>query len=334
LCGRRSQKKEKVKRIVTEEKEKIVHWAIDNREDWEREEEIEEDHRKIEEMVPRKFLKWKKVFGKMESERMPKRKIWDYAIDLKKMFKLQKGRIYPLFKNEREEVQNFVEDQLRKGYIRPSKSPQTSPVFFVGKKDGSKRIVIDYRNLNDQMIKNNYPLPLITELIDNMGSKKVFTKMDLRWGFNNVRIKEGDEWKEAFIMHISFFEPTIMFFGMTNSPATFQAIMNEILRDLINEGKVAAFVDDVLVGTETEKRHDEIVEEILRRLEKNDLYIKLEKCVWKVRKIGFLGVVIGPNGIEMETEKVDGVLSWSQPKNVKDIRKFLGLYHKRSLTNL
>ena len=96
-------------------------------------------------------------------------------------------------KNEREEVQKFVGDQLRKGYIRPSKSSQTSLVFFVGKKDGSKRIVIDYHNLNNQMIKNNYPLLLITELIDNMGSKKVFTKVDLRWGFNNVRIKEEDE---------------------------------------------------------------------------------------------------------------------------------------------
>ena len=198
------------------------------------------------------------------------RKVWDHAIDLKETFKPQKGRIYPLSKNEREEVQNFVEDQLRKGYIRPSKSPQTLPVFFVGKKDGSKRMVMDYRNLNDQTIKNNYPLQLITELIDNMGSKKVFTKMDLRWGFNNIRIKEGDEWKGAFTTHIGSFEPTVMFFGMTNSLATFQAMMNEILRDLINEGKVAAFVDDVLVGTETEEGHNEIVEEILRRLEVSD----------------------------------------------------------------
>ena len=122
-----------------------------------------------------------------------------------------------------------------------------------------------------------------------------------------------------------------MFFGMTNSPATFQMMMNEILRDLINKEEVAVFVDDVLVGTETEEEHDEIVEEILRRLEENDLYIKLEKCVWKVRRIGFLGVVIGPKGIEMEEEKVDRVLSWLEPKNVKDVRKFLGLanYYRR-----
>jgi len=110
-------------------------------------------------------------------------------------------------------------------------------------------------------------------------------------------------------MHIGSFKPTVMFFRMTNSPATFQAMMNKILRDLINEGKVAAFVDDVLVEMETEEGHDEIVEEILRRLEENNLYIKPEKCMWKARKIGFLGVIIGPNGIEMEAEKVNGVLS-------------------------
>ena len=127
------------------------------------------------------------------------------------------------------------------------------------------------------------------------------------------------------------FEPTVMFFGIMNSLATFQAMINEILRDLVNKGKIAVFVDDVLVGTETEEGHDEIVEEVLRRLEENNLYVKLEKYIWKVRKIGFLEVVIGPNGIEIEKEKVNGVLSWPKPKNVKDVRKFLGLanYYRR-----
>ena len=127
------------------------------------------------------------------------------------------------------------------------------------------------------------------------------------------------------------FEPTVMFFGMTNLPATFQAIMNKVLRDLINKGKVAAFVDDMLVETKIEEGHDEIVDEILKRLEENDLYIKPEKCMWKVKRIGFLGIVIGPNRIEMKKKKVDGVLSWPEPKNVKDIRNFLGLanYYRR-----
>jgi len=132
-------------------------------------------------------------------------------------------------------------------------------------------------------------------------------------------------------MYIGSFEPTVMFFGITNLLTTFQVIINEILRDLINEEKVAVFIDDMLVETEIEEKHDEIVEEILKRLEENDLYIKLEKCMWKVRKIGFLRVIIGPNGIEMEKEKVKGVLSWPEPKNIKNVRKFLGLtnYYRR-----
>jgi len=122
-----------------------------------------------------------------------------------------------------------------------------------------------------------------------------------------------------------------MFFGLTNSPVTFQVMMNELLRDLINTGKVAAFIDDVIVGTETEEGHDEIVAEIIKRLEENDLYVKPEKCKWKVREVGFLGVVIGPDGIKMEEKKVKGVLDWLTPKGVKNIQKFLGLvnYYRR-----
>jgi len=133
--------------------------------------------------------------------------------------------------------------------------------------------------------------------------------MDLWWGFNNVRIKEEDKWKGVFMTHVGSFEPTVMFFGMINSPATFQVMMNEILRDIINKGKVAAFVDDILVEIETEEGHDKIMEEVLKRLEENDLYVKPEKCMWKVQKIGFLEVVIGPNKIKIEKEKVNGVLS-------------------------
>ena len=121
------------------------------------------------------------------------------------------------------------------------------------------------------------------------------------------------------------FEPMVMFFGLTNSPATFQAIMNNFLKDLVVEEKVAVFIDDVMVATETEEGHDEIVEEVLRRLEENDLFVKPEKCVWKVREVGFLGVIIGENGVRMEKEKVQGVIEWLVPKSVKDVQKFLEL---------
>ena len=262
---------------------------------------------------------------------MPTRKVWDHAIDMKEEFVPRKGKVYSLSREEREEVKEFVKEQLRKEYIWLSKSLQTVLVFFVGKKDRKKRIVQDYRYLNEWTIKNNYPLPLISDVLENIGMKKMFIKMDLRWGYNNVRIKERDKWKVVFTTLEGSFEPIVMFFGLTNSPTMFQAIINKLLRDLINTGKVVAFIDDVIVGMETEEGHDEIVVEIIRRMEENDLYIKLEKCKWKVREVGFLGVVIGPEGIKMEKVKVKGVLEWPTPKYVKDVQKFLGLanyYHQ------
>ena len=182
-----------------------------------------------------------------------------------------------------------------------------------------------YIYLNEWTIKKNYPLLLISDVLENIGTKKMFTKTDLRWGYNNVRIKKEDEWKVAFTTPEGSFEPTVMFFGLTNSPATFQAMMNKLLRDLINTGKVAVFIDDVIVGTETEEKHNELVVEVIRRLEENDLYVKPEKCKWKVKKVEFLGVVIGPEGIKMEEGKVKGVLEWPTPKYVKDVQKFLDL---------
>ena len=151
-------------------------------------------------------------------------------------------------------------------------------MFFVGKKDGKKRMVQNYQYLNEWTVKNNYPLLLILDVLENIGIKKVFTKMDLRWGYNNVRIKKRDEWKAVFITPEGSFEPMVIFFGLMNSLATFQAMMNKLLRDLINTGKVIVFIDDVIIGTETKEGHKELVAEMIKRLEENDLYVKLEKC--------------------------------------------------------
>jgi len=139
-------------------------------------------------------------------------------------------------------------------------------------------MVQDYRYLNKWTIKNDYPLPLISDVVENTGMKKVFTKMDLRWGYNNVQIKEENEWKVAFTKPERSFKPMVMFFGLTNSPAMFKAMMNKLFQDLINIGKVVAFIDDVIIGIEEEKGHDKLVAEVIKRLEENDLYMKLEKC--------------------------------------------------------
>jgi len=254
---------------------------------------------------------------------------------LKEGFTPRKGKVYSLSRKKREEVQAFVEDQLSKGYIQPSKLPQMLPVHFVAKKDGTRRMVQDYCHINQWTIKNGYPLPLIADILDGVGKRKVFIKLDLRWGYNNVRIKEGDKWKAVFTMHIGAYEPIVMYFGLTNSPATFQIMINDLFRDLINQGDTATFIDDILVATDTEKGHDELVEEVLKRLEENNLFVKLEKCKWKVREVEFLGVVIGPKGVEMQKEKVEGVLNWPTPRNVKKVQKFLGLanYYRRFIKN-
>ena len=218
------------------------------------------------------------MFRKKQSEKMPTRKVWDHVIDIKEGFVPRKGKVYPLSREEREEMREFTKEQLRKEYIWLLKSLQMVLVFFVGKKDGKKRIVQDYRYLNEWTIKNNYPLPLISDVLENIGMKKLFTKIDLRWEYNNVRIKERDEWKVAFTMPEGLFEPTVMFFGLTNSSATFQAMISKLLRNLINTGKVAVFIDNIIVGTETEEGHDELVVEVVKRLEENDLYVKPKKC--------------------------------------------------------
>ena len=146
-----------------------------------------------------------------------------------------------------------------------------------------------------------------------------------------MRIKEGDEWKTTFSIPEGSFEPIVMFFGLTNSLATIQTMMNDLLRDLVVEEKVVVFIDDVMIATEMEEEHDEIVEEVLRRLEENDLFVKLEKCVWKVRKVRFLGVIIGEDRVRMEKKKVQGVVEWPVPKSVKNVQKFLRLanYYRR-----
>ena len=138
-------------------------------------------------------------------------------------------------------------------------------------------MVQDHQYLNEWMVKNNYLLPLISDVIKNISTKKVSTKIDLRWGYNNMRIKEENKWKTAFTTPEGSFEPTVMFFGLTNSPVTFQTMMNELLRNLTNIGKMAAFIDDIIVRMEDEERHNKLVAEVVKRLEKNNLYIKLEK---------------------------------------------------------
>jgi Reverse transcriptase (RNA-dependent DNA polymerase) len=163
--------------------------------------------------------------------------------------------VYPLSLSEQKGLDTFIQENLESGRISPSKSPMASSVFFIKKKDGTLRLVQNYRALNAIPVKNKYPLPLISELIEKLRGAKYFTKLDVRWGFQNVWMKEGDEWKAAFRTNRGLFKPLVMFFGLTNSPATFQTMMNDIFHELILEGVVVVFLDDILIYTETIEEH-------------------------------------------------------------------------------
>ena len=222
-------------------------------------------------------------------------------------------------------MEAFLDDQLSKGYVHPSNSQQTSPVFFVPKKDGKKCMVQDYHYLNEWAVKNNYPLPLISQLVDKLKGCKLFMKMDLQWGYNNVQICEGNEWKAASTMHKGSFEPLIMYFGLCNSPATFQKMMNEIFHNMSDVCMV--YINNLMIFTEkdNQEEHDRVMLEVLRRLRDNDLFVKPEKCRFRVTEVDFLGMIVSCDGIKMDSEKVNAILRWPEPTNVKQVRAFLGL---------
>jgi len=275
-------------------------------------------------LVPTQYRSFAHVFDEDASKRLPKRRPWDHAIDLKPGEEPYAGKAYPIDNKQREALNNFIDDNVKKGYIRPSNSPWAAPFFFVGKKDGKLRPCQDYRKLNERTIPNKYPLPLIPELIDKLKDARIFTKLDLRWGYNNVRIKEGDEHKAAFIADGKLWEPTVMFFGMQNSPATFQSMMNELFKDLIREGHVVIYMDDILIFTGDMETHRRIVRQVLQRLQDEDLFLKPEKCFFERDSIKYLGMIISHNQVRMDPAKLAAIADWPTPQKVKDVQSFLG----------
>ncbi|CAK5281960.1 unnamed protein product [Mycena citricolor] len=288
------------------------------------EEAEKEKERMTEGKIPDQYREFVKVFAKESFDLLPDRRTWDHAIELKPGSKAVDCKVYPLSRNEQVKLDEFLQENLASGRIRPSKSPMASAFFFVKKKDGSLRPVQDYRKLNKMTIRNRYPLPLISELVHNLCGAKFFTKLDIRWGYNNVRIKEGDEWKAAFRTNRGLYEPLVMFFGLTNSPATFQNMMNNILRELINEGHVVVYLDDILIFTENLDEHRRITKRVLELLQKHKLYLKPEKCEFERTEIEYLGVIIGHNSMRMDPVKIKGVMEWPEPKSVKQVQAFLG----------
>jgi hypothetical protein len=237
---------------------------------------------------------------------------------------------------EDEALDLFIDEQLEKGYIHPLKSQYASSFFFIKKKDGKLWPVQDYRRVNTWTVHNQYPLPLIGDLIRNLGGAVVFTKFDIHQGYNNIHIKEGDEHKAAFKTRRGLFEPTVMYFGLCNSLATFQAFMNDIYRPIITKHDllgtaICVYMDDIAVATkvslspsQSHAAHVATVTDVLKVTLKHDLYFKPEKCVFHAPSINYLGVILEKGVTPMDPIKISGIKDWPTPKTVKDLCSFLG----------
>jgi len=276
--------------------------------------------------IPPQYAEFSDVFEKAKFDQLPDRKTWDHAIELKSGWETDrklKGRVYPLGPKEQSELDKFIDENLATGRIRPSKSPVAAPFFFIKKKDGELRPVQDYRRINAATVRDSWPLPVIGDVVTRIKDAKYFSKFDVRWGFNNVRIKEGDEWKAAFITNRGLFEPLVMFFGLTNSPATFQHMMDDIFIDLLRAGKIIVYLDDILVFSNTLEEHRRTVREVLQRLRKHKLFLKLEKCKFEQNEMDFLGIVVKNGHVAMDPIKTRAVEKWPTPKSLKEVRSFM-----------
>ena len=231
---------------------------------------------------------------------------------------------YKMAPAELRKLKAQLEDLLSKGFIRPSISPWGAPVLFVKKKDGSLRLCIDYRQLNRVTIRNQYPLPRIDELFDQLQRSRVYSKIDLRSGYHQLRVQESDVPKTAFRTRYGHYEFLVMPFGLTNAPAAFMDLMNRVFQPYLDRF-VIIFIDDILVYSGSSEEHSEHLRIVLQTLRERQLYAKLSKCQFWLDRVAFLGHVISAEGVSVDPQKIEAVVNWKPPKNVSEVRSFLGL---------
>ncbi len=231
-------------------------------------------------------------------------------------------------------MEKYISDSLAAGLIRPSSSPAGAGFFFVGKKDGSLRPCIDYRGLNNITVKNTYPLPLMSSAFERLQGASIFSKLDLRNAYHLVRIRKGDEWKTAFNTPRGHFEYLVMPFGLSNSPAVFQALVNDVLRDMVDQF-IYVYLDDILIFSSSLQEHVQHVRQVLQRLLENGLFVKAEKCEFHAQSVTFLGYVVSSEGMRMDPDKVKAVVDWPTPDSRKALQRFLGFanFYRRFIRN-
>ncbi|KAL0147989.1 hypothetical protein M9458_056716, partial [Cirrhinus mrigala] len=284
--------------------------------------------------VPKEYLDLKEVFSKSRAASLPPHRPYDCAIELLPGISPPKGKLYSLSAPEREAMEKYISDSLAAGLIRPSSSPAGAGFFFVKKKDGSLRPCIDYRGLNNITVKNTYPLPLMSSAFERLQGASVFAKLDLSNAYHLVRIREGDEWKTAFNTPRGHFEYLVMPFGLSNSPAVFQALVNDVLRDMVDQF-IYVYLHDILIFSPSLQEHVQHVRRVLQRLLENGLFVKMEKCVFHAHSVPFLGYIVSSEGIRMDPNKVKAVVDWPTPDSRKALQRFLGFanFYQRFIRN-
>ena len=265
----------------------------------------------------------------------PSRAQHDHTIEMEPGSKPPFRHPFRLSGEEKEELRKQLEQLLERDHIRPSKSPYGAPVLFVRKKDGSLRLCIDYRALNKQTVRDRYPLPHIEALLEDLQGATIFSKLDLRSGYHQVRVAETDVFKTAFTTHMGSFEWRVLPMGLTNAPATFQRLMNAVLGSGPFLKFCRIYLDDIIIFSKSVEEHEQHVQAVLRELRKNNLRLHPDKCLFGVREVHFLGHHISPGKISMESDKVAAILDWPFPQSRKQLQSFLGFanFYRAYLAN-
>ena len=273
--------------------------------------------------IPPEFHDLLPLFTKKEADKLPPHRYIDHAIEIQKGKKPPFGPMYNMSNLELQALWKYLDENQRKGFIRPSSSSSASPVLFVRKPGGGLRFCVDYRRLNDITVKNRYPLPLIDETLRQLQSAKIFTRLDLRGAYNLIRIRKGDEHLTAFRTRYGLYEYLVMPFGLTNAPATCQQFVNDTLRQYLDLFCVV-YLDDILIYSKNLEEHRQHVRTILETLLSAGLYVKGEKCEFFTTSTTFLGFVVSTSGISMDPGKVSAITEWQSPSSVKELQSFLG----------